>query len=51
MSERDSVVLKKIIQYADEITFTKQKLVLDYETFSVDIIAKRVLKHNRRPTA
>ena len=43
MNDRDTVVLKKMIQYADEIELTVKKLDLDFETFETDFIAKNAI--------
>ena len=43
MSSRDQLVLKKIIQYADEIEQTINRFELTQETFSLDFIAKNAI--------
>ena len=41
MNNRDEIVLKKIIQYADEIGITIERLNLTQDIFANDFIAKK----------
>lgn len=43
MNDRNMVVLKKMIQYADEIAWTVEKLNLDFSKFETDFIAKNAI--------
>ena len=43
MNDRDIIVLKKMIQYADEIALTVEKLDLDFKKFETDFIAKNAI--------
>ena len=43
MNDKNTIILKKIIQYTDEITFTLDKLNLDLEKLETDFIAKNAL--------
>jgi len=43
MNNRDSVVLRKIIQYANEIDATVKKFELNYEKFEGDFIVKNAI--------
>ncbi|MBS6554492.1 MAG: DUF86 domain-containing protein [Clostridium sp.] len=43
MNDRDMIVLKKMVQYADEIALTVEKLNLDFIKFETDFIAKNAI--------
>ena len=43
MNSRDEIVLKKIIQYADEIRETIERLKLTHDNFINDFIAKNAI--------
>ena len=43
MNNRDKIVLKKIIQYADEIGITIERLNLTQDIFANDFIAKNAI--------
>ena len=43
MNNRDEIVLKKIIQYADEIGITIERLNLTQDIFANDFIAKNAI--------
>lgn len=43
MNDRDIIILKKMIQYADEIALTVEKLDLDFQKFETDFIAKNAI--------
>lgn len=43
MNSRDEIVLKKIIQYADEIGATIEHLKLTHDNFINDFIAKNAI--------
>lgn len=43
MNDRNMVVLKKMIQYAEEIAWTVEKLNLDFSKFETDFIAKNAI--------
>ena len=43
MNDRDMIVLEKMVQYADEIALTVEKLNLDFIKFETDFIAKNAI--------
>ena len=43
MRDRDTVILRKIVQYAEEIEGTIEKLALTQDTFKHDYIAKNAI--------
>lgn len=43
MRDKNTVILEKIIQYADEIALTVEKLNLNYEKLETDFIAKNAI--------
>lgn len=43
MNSRDTIVLKKMIQYADEIQATIDRYDLDAEKFSADFVVKNAI--------
>jgi uncharacterized protein with HEPN domain len=43
MSNRDEIILEKMIQYANEIAYTIQKFNLDYVKFAEDFIVKNAV--------
>lgn len=43
MNDRDRVILQKMIQYADEIALTVDKMELNYERFEANFIAKNAI--------
>lgn len=43
MNGRDRIILRKIVQYVDEITFTLRRFELDYDKFGVDFVAKNAI--------
>lgn len=43
MNDRDVIILKKMIQYADEIAMTVDTMNLDFEKFETDFIAKNAI--------
>ena len=43
MSSRDEIILKKIIQYSDEIQATINRFELTKESFEADFVAKNAI--------
>ncbi len=43
MNSRDGILIKKVIQYSNEIAFTIQKYNLDYKKFENDFVVKNAI--------